>query len=96
VGYRWMRRISAVRMVLESAAGGVYWQCCACLKMGQEKKKKNCHVFFEMSFLGVAGPVAVARWQCGVPLDAPDQRGSDGARISGWVSILAMLCLVYR
>jgi hypothetical protein len=39
--YRWMRRISAVRMVLESAAGGVYWPCCWCLKMGQENRDKT-------------------------------------------------------
>jgi hypothetical protein len=62
-------------------------------KDGARKKRKNSHVFFKMSFLGVAGRVAVAGWQCGVPLDAPDQRGSDGARISGWGCVLAMLRL---
>jgi hypothetical protein len=46
-----------------------------------------------MSLLGVARRVAVAGWQCVVPFDAPDQRGSDGARISGCGWVLAMLRL---
>jgi hypothetical protein len=48
-----------------------------------------------MSLLGVFYRVAVAGWCYVVPFDAPDQRGSDGARISGWGCVLAML-LVFK
>jgi hypothetical protein len=43
-----MRRISAVRMVLETAAVDVYWPCYWCLKMGQEKEKKHSNVLFRI------------------------------------------------